>query len=372
MIIINKDNLAKHTQLKSHAESELAQRQEYNRVQVNHMQTQVGESLVANRNGLYGRDFWLELDRSAAEVDQDTRGREIYDDLQSLVTVLPLGKTVKVSNSVTGQISDSVKISMDGQSPFDFDQTGYGQEGTPIPMLTAGYGINFRHMLGLQTESIPLMVDSQRAKLEVFYSTASNYLLNGDATISEAGFKGMGIKNHTNTVKLDLGTTGANIDLTSASTTNDAIISYFTGAFSVALDNENLPMVDILWVSKEIAARLSAPFSLSAGFKEGTLMENILRVQPRIGDIKTAFTTSLVSVENAATGIVNGLSGNEFLAYSRSKSFIEIPTGQALQIVSLPRLMPRSNFNNDISMAFGVSVKKSRGGSGVFYASELT
>lgn len=369
MIILNKANLAKHTQLKGHEAQERGQRAYHNSVQKQLMQSDPS-TMHVNARGVYSNDYWLEIDRAAAEVAQDTRGREIYDDLQSLVTVLPLGKTVKAYTN-TESIAKDVKISMDGQSPFTFDQTGYGGDGDPIPLFTAGYGVNFRHLLGAESESLPLMLDSQRAKLEVFYATTNHYALNGSSRINEVGFQGEGLKNHRNTTKINLGASGANIDLTSDAVTNDDIVAFFTQALSAELDANNIPMLDVLWVSKEIMARMGAPFSLSTGFKEGTLMENVMRLQPRIREIKVAYNTDLVAPEHLTGGITGGLVGNEFLGYVKSKSFIEIPTGQAVQIVSLARINPRDNFNNDISTAFGVQVKKNRGNSGVFYGADL-
>jgi len=370
MIIINKANLVLHPRLAAHAEQELGQRLYHNRLQEAHAQNDPS-TMQVNRAGVYTRDFWLEIDREAAAVAADTRGREIYDDLQALVTVLNLGKTVKAYTN-TGDIAKDVKITMDGQAPFTFDHTGYGGDGDPIPMFTAGYGVNFRHQLGAESDMLPLMLDSQRAKLEVFYANTNNYALNGSAYISEAGFKGEGLKNHRNTAKINLGAAGANIDLTAAGTTNDAIISFFTVTLRSVLDTNNIPAVDKFWMSKEMAARFAQPFSASTGFKEGTLLENIQRLAPFIKEFGTAYTSDLIAPENAGAGIVNGLTGNEFLAYVKNKSFIEIPTGQAVQIVPLPRLMPRENFNNDVSTAFGVQVKKSRGNSGVFYGASIS
>lgn len=369
MIILNKANLAKHSQLKAHEEQERGQRMHHNQVQQALMQADKSVMHV-NARGVYSNDFWLELDRGAAEVAADTRGREIYDDLQSLVTVLPIGKTVKAYTNA-GDIAKDVKISMDGQSPQTFDQTGYGGDGDPIPLFTAGYGVSWRHMLGAEAGNLPLMLDSQRAKLEVFYATTNNYALNGSARINEAGFIGQGLKNHRNTAKVNLGAGGVNIDLSATGTTNDAIVEFFTKDFAAVLDSHNIPMVDVFWVSKEIAARMAVPFSKSDGFKEGTLLENVLRLQPRIREIKVSYNTDLVGAEHLTGGVTGGLVGNEFLAYVKSKSFLEVPTGQAVQIVPLARINPRDNFNNDISTAFGVQVKKNRGNSGVFYGANL-
>lgn len=362
MIIANKANRAKHAVLQSHFEMERSARMAFNANQ----ERLIGYDLdplvqAVNRAGIFTPDFWLEVDRTTQSVAEDTRGREIFDDLQALVSPLPIGKTVKAYTNA-GDIMDDVQISMDGQAPFSFDHTGYAGDGDPIPMFTSGYGANWRFTLGAQSGGWDVLLDSQRAKLKKQYAKMNSYMLNGDARISEAGFKGQGIKNHRNTAKIELGATGANIDLTTA--TADQLVEFWSKVFSATLDDNNVAQVDVVWVSKEIRANMAQPFSKSDGFKEGTIEENVLRYSPRIKEFRTAYSLNLNGV--------GGLSGNEFIAYVRSKTFIDIPTGQSVQIVPLPRLMPRANFNFDISAAFGVSVKKDAGNSGVFYGGELT
>lgn len=359
MIIVNKETLARHSNLKSHAENELSLRMTFNSYQRalidNHGQHMTERDLILNNAALFGRDYWLEIDRQAAEVFDDERGREIYNDLQSLVTVLPVGKTVKAYTKI-GDISDDVAISMDGHTPHDFDHTNYDTDGDPIPMFTAGYGVNWRHWMGLQTENIDLMLDSQRAKLVKFYEATANYTLNGAAKISEAGFKGQGIKNHRNTVRINLGSGsgGFNIDLTTAS--NADVVTFFSRDFASVLDANAIGAVDVLWVSPQIRAVLGQPFNASEGIKSGTVEENLLKFSPRIREVRTDFS----------------LVGNEFISYVRSKSWLEVPTGQAVTIVPMPRPLPRDNFNNDISTAFGISVKRDgRGRGGVFYAANF-
>lgn len=366
MIIINKANLEKHGRtLQGHEAFERAARMEHNARQEAMIANMAqGIDHAVNARQVYDNDYWLEIDRTTREIADDTRGREIFDDLQAVATVLPLGKTVRAYTNV-GDIAEDVQITMDGQAPFTFDQTGYAGDGDPIPMFTAGFGVNYRHLLGANDAGLDLMLDSQRAKLRKFYGTMNRYMLNGDVKISEAGFAGQGIKTHRNTCKIDLkvsGAAGAPIDLTTAGA--DDVVGFFTGVFSAQLDANNIGALDVLFVSKEIRANLSKPFSASTGFKDGTIEDHVLRYNPRIKEIRTAYSLDTMGD--------TGLSGNEFLGYVRSKQFIEIPTGQAVVIVPLPRIMPRANFNNDISSAFGVQVKKDRGNCGVFYAADLT
>ena len=353
MIIINKENLARHSNLKSHAADELEQRMEFNAIQkaLTANLTHDSGSYVKNAAGIFGKDYWFELDNQAIEIAGQERGREIFNDIQDLATVVPLGKTVRGYQKL-GDISDHVTISMDMQTPQTFDHSSMTGDADPIPGFTAGYGINWRHWLGLQTENIDLMLQSQRAKLVKFYEAMADYALNGNTRIQEANYPGQGIKNHRNTIKIDLAVAG--IDLTTA--TPAEIITYFAESFGAVLDNNAIATVK-LWVSPQIRARMAMPYSDNLGIVAGSIEAQLRQFTPRISEIGTDYS----------------LNGNEFVAYVKDKAFLEVPTGQAVIITPLPRLMPRENFNNDISSAFGIQVKQdSKGRSGVFYGANLT
>lgn len=353
MIIINKENLARHSNLKSHADDELEQRMEFNAIQkaLTANLTHDSGSYVKNAAGIFGKDYWFELDNQAVEIAGQERGREIFNDIQDLATVVPLGKTVRGYQKL-GDISDHVTISMDMQTPQTFDHSSMTGDADPIPGFTAGYGINWRHWLGLQTENIDLMLQSQRAKLVKFYEAMADYALNGNTRIREANYPGQGIKNHRNTVKIDL--TVAAINLTTA--TPDEVVTYFAKDFGAVLDENAVASVK-LWVSPQIRARMAMPYSAELGIVSGSIESQLRQFTPRISEIGTDYS----------------LNGNEFVAYVKDKTFLEVPTGQAVIITPLPRLMPRENFNNDISSAFGIQVKAdSKGRSGVFFASNMT
>lgn len=356
MIIINKKNLALHSNLKSHAADEMDQRMEYNAIQkaLTENLSRNSGSYVKNAAGIFGSDYWLELDRQTVEIAGQDRGREIFNDLQDLVTVVPLGKTVRGYTKL-GDISDHVTISMDMQTPQTFDHSSSTGDGDPIPGFTAGYGINWRHWLGLQTENIDLMLQSQRAKLVKFYEAQADYAMNGSPKIKEAGYFGQGIKNHRNTIKLNLAAAGLNINLTTADP--DDVVAFFSSVFGGVLDTNAVARVDKLWVSPQIRARLALPYSSDLGILAGSTERQLLEFASRIREIGTDYS----------------LNGNEFVAYVKDKTFLEIPTGQAVTITPIPRLYPRDNFNNDISSAFGVQVKVDGSGrGGVFYGANLT
>ena len=361
MIIANKATIAKHGVLADHFRHEMALRREYNAQQARMADLAQFDPVAqaVNAAGVYGPQAWLAIDQTAAEVATSTRGTEIYQDLQALVTPLPLGKTVRVWNNV-GNIHNEVAVSMDGQSPIGADQVSMSQDADPIPLFTARFGVNYRHELANRTEMVPLIQDSQTAKMDVYMAALAGYVANGSANISEAGFKGEGLKNHRNTEKLDLGTSGFNVNLTTAN--EAALMKFFTVDLSGVLDDNNVQTID-LWVSKEVRANLSNDAGI-VGIDQ-TVEQRILKRNPRIASIRTAYNSDV-------PGFSTGLTGNEILAYVKSKSFIEMLVGQAIQIVPVPRLELRANFNFDISSALGVQIKRRGANSGVFFGASLT
>ena len=361
MIIANKATIAKHGVLADHFRHEMALRREYNAQQARMADIAQFDPVAqaVNAAGVYGPQAWLAIDQTAAEVATSTRGTEIYQDLQGLVTPLPLGKTVRVWNNV-GNIHNEVAVSMDGQNPVGADQVSMSQDADPIPLFTARFGVNYRHELANRTEMVPLIQDSQTAKMDVYMAALAGYVANGSANISEAGFKGEGLKNHRNTEKLDLGTSAFNINLTTAN--EAALMKFFTVDLSGVLDDNNVQTID-LWVSKEVRANLSNDAGI-VGIDQ-TIEQRILKRNPRIASIRTAYNSDV-------PGFSTGLTGNEILAYVKSKSFIEMLVGQSIQIVPVPRLELRANFNFDISSALGVQIKRRGANSGVFFGASLT
>ncbi|WP_323176179.1 major capsid protein, partial [Pantoea ananatis] len=89
---------------------------------------------------------------------------------------------------VVGDIADDVSVSIDGQAPFSFDHTDYASDGDPIPVFTAGYGVNWRHAAGLNSVGVDLVLDSLMAKLKKVNKRRVAYYLSGDANIKVQGY----------------------------------------------------------------------------------------------------------------------------------------------------------------------------------------
>lgn len=321
------------------------------------------EQLAANSllGDGFGREFWAEIDRQIIQLRDQEVGMEIVTDLMGVQTVLPIGKTAKLYNMV-GDIADDVSISLDGQPPYSFDHTEYSSDGDPIPVFTAGYGVNWRLAAGLNTVGVDLVLDSQSAKMRKFNKRRVAYYLDGDSTIQVQNYPAEGLRNHRNTIKLNLGSGagGANIDLTTADT--ESLLSFFgqAGAFGVVARTNKVEAYDVLWVSYEIWANLARPYLINInngtnGVIGGSVLDAIMPFTP-VRSIKPTFA----------------LKDNEFLGYQRRQDVVSPLVGMAVGVVPLPRPMPQSNYNFQIMSAEGIQVKRDAEGlSGVIYGANM-
>lgn len=310
------------------------------------------EMLACNAlTGGFGRDFWKEVDRNVLELRDQETGMEIVTDLPSIV--LPVGKTVRMYSAV-GDIAKDVSVSIDGQAPYSFDHTEYASDGDPIPMFSAGYGVNWRLAQGLNTVGIDLVLDSQRAKMREFNKRLVDYTLNGDARIVVDGKAGQGLKNHRNTKKIDL--TVAAINLTTA-TLADLITFFGSGPFGANRIANKINAYDVMWVSPQIFANLSQPYVSTGGVVSGQTMLQVLLPYTGVREIRPTFA----------------LSGNEFLAYVKRSDTVATLDGMTTGITPLPRPLPQTNYNFQILAAMGIQVTADADGkSGVVYGAELT
>lgn len=351
-------NFAGHRPMAAHWAALWESRNLFNNSQIAMIEQNRGvmtpETLAANAVQGIAQSAWAEIDSQVIQMRDQEIGMEIVTDLMGVQTVLNVGKTAKLYN-VVGDIADDVSVSIDGQAPFSFDHTEYASDGDPIPVFSAGYGVNWRHAAGLSTVGIDLILDSQAAKLRKFNQRIVNYMLNGDSHIQVESYPAQGLKNHRNTVKINLGAGagGANINLATA--TADQLIAFFTtGAFGTARIANRVARYDVMWVSPQIWANLSKAYYVN-GVLAGTVLAAIKAFLPA-ADVRETYA----------------LSGNELLAYVRRRDVVSPLVGMTTGVTPLPRPMPNVNYNFQILAALGLQVTRDdQGLSGVVYAGVL-
>lgn len=362
-----KETLAANSRLQMQWNSLWGQRNIWNKahqIMVNQYRNEMdAETLAANAltgDGL-GHNFWAEIDRQIIQMRDQEIGMEIVNDLMGVQTVLPIGKTAKLY-SMVGDIADDVSVSLDGQPPYSFDHTEYSSDGDPVPVFTAGYGVNWREAAGLNTVGIDLVLDSQAAKMRKFHKRRVAFYLNGDNTIQVQNYPAQGLKNHRNTAKINLGSGagGANINLTTA--TPDQLLAFFgpTGPFGITVRANKVDTYDTLWVSYEIWANLSKPYLINVNSGSNAVLA---------GTVLNAISQFIPARSIKPTYALNG---NEFLAYQKRQDVVSPLIGMSVGVVPLPRPMPQSNYNFQIMSAEGLQVKRDAEGlSGVLYGAAL-
>lgn len=296
-------------------------------------------------------DFWRETDRVSIQVKDNDQGREFLTDLMGLAKPLSIGKTSNAYAKGT-DLSSNVERSMDFKAPVDFDHNESTYDSDPIPTFTAGYGVNYRKAVGGLTEAIDFATDAQALKMKWVLSNIADYMLTGDTKIKVDGAVGQGIRNHRNTVQVNLGSgtvggvVGANINLTTA--TNDEIIAFFNQYLAARLDANYVDALDVLWVSPEIMRVLERPYSGSASFKEGLLKDYVLNFG-RVKAIKRTFKLS---------------GGQAMFGYIRSQEYIRPLVGATVAVLPIVRQNPFDNYNFMIYGAMGLQVRSDINGRG--------
>ena len=305
-----------------------------------------------NSAAILPRDAWQELDGITRRVLRDDEGSAFMNDLMPLAKTVHIGKLAHLYR--VSSDAGSVVRSLSGQVPVSLDKVIYDYRGTPVPIFATAYGREWREWNTLMSENFDALSDDQEAHSAKLRRNMAQYVLTGDSGIVVGGYTAMGIQNHTYSTEVNLGSAvgGANIDLTSVSTTNDDIVEFFTTYLGAILDTNLVTQKVNIYVSPEIARRFDMFYSLAAGFKEGTLFDYLLKNR-RINKIVTTYE----------------LSGNEFFGFVPSSEFIRPLIGMAVGTTPMARLNPTDNYHFLIMGAMGLEIRADYNGkTGVFHS----
>lgn len=306
----------------------------------------------SNAASILPRDAWQELDGITRRVMRNDEGSAFMNDLMPLAKTVHIGKLVHLYR--VSSDAGSVIRSLSGQVPVPMDKVVYDYRGSPVPIFSTAYGREWREWNTLQSENFDALSDDQEAHSAKIRRDMALYALTGDSGIVVGGYTATGILNSAYSKPVNMGSAvgGANIDLTSDATTNDAIVAFFNTFFGAVLDANLVTQKVNVYVSPEISRRLDQFFSLAAGFKEGTLFDYLLKNR-RINKIVTTYE----------------LSGNAWFAFVPSSEYIRPLIGMAVGTTPMARLNPTDNYQFLIMGAMGLEIKADYNGkSGVFYS----
>ena len=306
------------------------------------------EEYVTNAASILPRDAWLDMDNITRRVMRADEGEVWMKYLMPLAKPVNIGKIVHL-NRVSSDAGTVVR-SMSGQVPVAMDKVVYDYRGTPVPLFHTAFGREWREWSTLQSENFDALADDQEAHTAKIRRDMALYALNGDTSVVFQGYQGYGIRTHPLSKSINIGASGNNIVLKSA--TADALDTFFTGAFGALLDANYITSKVVLFVSPEIARGWDKTYSGSAGFKSGTIRDFLL-TNRRIQAIEVSYE----------------LSENEFFGFVPSSEYIRPLIGMAVSTTAIPRDRPRSNYQFDVCGAMGLEIRADYNNrSGVFYS----
>lgn len=305
--------------------------------------------LLGNASAVLPREAWMELDDITRRVMRSDEGGVWMADLMPLAKPINIGKLVHMTR-VSSDANNPVIRSMSGQVPVPMDKVVYDYRGTPVPIFSGGYGREWREWNTFQSENFDALADDQEAATARIKRDQALYVLNGDATIVFQGYTGYGIRTNPLSKIINVGASGANINLTTA--TSDAIDAFFTGAFGAMLDANLITGKVNLYISPEIARAWDKAYSGSAGTKMGSILDFVSKNR-RINKIAVSYE----------------LSGNEFFGFVPDAQFIRPLIGMALNTTAITRLNPTDNYQFVEMGALGLEIRADYNSkAGVFYS----
>ncbi|KQW79723.1 major capsid protein [Brevundimonas sp. Root1279] len=311
---------------------------------------------IANASAVLPRDAWLDLDTITRTVLRDDGGEVYMNDLMALAKPVHIGKLVHLSR-VASDSANPVIRSMTGQVAVPMDKVVYDYRGAPVPIFSAGYGREWREWNTLQSENFDALADDQEAAVDKLKRDQAAFVLDGDATITFQGYGAKGIRTSTLSKAINLGSAvgGANIDLTASATTADAIDTFFTQTLGAMLDANLITGPVNIYVSPEIARNLDRSYSSAAGYKDGSLLDQLLK-NPRINKIVRTFK----------------LTGNQFFGFVPKAEFIRPLVGMAVNTTAMARPNPTDNYQFLVMGALGIEIRADYNNkSGVFYSTDV-
>jgi hypothetical protein len=305
---------------------------------------------IGNEGPILPRDAWLDLDQTTRRVMRADEGKAWMNDLMPLARAVDIGTLVHLTR--VSSDAGSVTRSMSGQVPIPMDKVTYLFRGTPVPIFQGGYGREWREWNTLQNANFDALADDQEAETAKVQRDMALYVLDGDASISVKGYKAYGIRNNPLSKSINIGPSGANIDLTSAATTSAQISNFFSQTLGAMLDANYIVGKVNVYISPDIARNLDRNVSDGAGIVLGTIAEQILKGR-RVAKFEVSYE----------------LTGNQFFGFVPSSEFIRPLVGMAVNTTAMPRNYPTANYQFLVMGAMGLEIRADiNGRTGVFYS----
>lgn len=282
------------------------------------------------------------------------------DEMQGLMRDLePLSRNVNVGKIVSeyrqfGGADLAVRSSIDGNHAKPVDNSSYDVDGALVLVHSTQVGRTWRELEGMRSEGFDMLLDDQTEAVRYVRRRMADDFVNGTSDLTYKGYKSFGIKSHPNTLALNLGAGGLNVDLTSASLTYADANKAFIAILSAMQGGSNNAVGDVsISVSSAIWFNLMRPANPTAESASDSMLTLLGRI-PGIREIKKS----------------DAVTGNELFAIILTSEYIRPIIGMPVTSTPIQRVTPMDDFNILVWSASGLQIKAdAKGRSGVLYAS---
>lgn len=297
-------------------------------------------------------DVWRDFDTQTKTLMVSDEGGVLLNDLMPLTRNVNIGKIVSEYRRY-GADELEVRSSIDGQHRKPVNHVSYDYDGALVLVHSTQVGRAWRELEGMRSEGYDALLDDQAAAVRYVRRRMADDFANGTADLAYKGYVSYGIKSHPNTLPLNLGAGGLNVDLTSASITFQQAYGVFLAALSAmqgsgnnAVGNVTFYLSDAIWF-------------------------NLMRLRNPTGDSTETMLGALQRVPGiAGFKRTDALSGNEFLGIILSSEYIRPVVGMPVTTTPIARVTPMDDWHVLVWSASGLQVKAdAQGRSGVLYAS---
>ena len=313
--------------------------------------------------GMLGADLYANAARTPADVwrdfDAQTKAVMLGDDggMGLLLDLEPLARNVGIGKLVSeyrrGQAGDlEVRSSLDGNHAKPVNNGGYDYDGTLILVHSTQVGRQWREYAAMLAEGWDELRDDQENAVRNVRRRMIDNMINGTPNITFKGYQSYGIKSNPNTLALNLGAGGVNVDITSASATYADIRKAFVAAMSALQGPANNATGNVTFYVSSAAWFNFMRVANDQTSTTETILDALLRI-PGVAGIKKS----------------DGVTGNEFLAIILSAEYIRPVVGMPVTNTPIQRVTPMDEWNVLVWSASGLQIKADANGrSGVLYA----
>lgn len=275
-----------------------------------------------------------------------------------MADLMPLARTVSVGRIVSeykriGDAELEVRTSIDGQHAKPVNRTTFDFDGVVIPVHSTQIGRNWRELEGMRADGIDGLRDDQEAAVRYVRERTLDNFVNGTADLQFKGYKAYGITNNPNTLAVNLGVGGLNIDLTSATLTYADAHKTFVALLQKIKGTGNNATGDVTF------------------YLSGDIYGNLLRIANPSGDVTDTMLAALLRIPGIA-GIKQSdrVTGNALFGMILSSQYVQPVVGMPITSTPISRLTPMDDFHVLVWGVSGLQIKAdSAGRSGVLYAS---